>query len=490
MISADLVRGVVLVPVAIAGLDGSPAALRSSSWPRSCSRRRRATSTRRTAALLPDARRPTRTCSRRTGSCGRPRMRSRSAAGRSPAPAASCCRSARSSRSTRRRSSSRPCSCSGVRTTGRGRRAGRERPRISEGFAALRPLPVLAAAVVVLGLAVTLSSGTLDRRRAGAGRARRSISAPAASRSSRRHTRSGRSRAVPRWLAGPVRRKARASMLAWALYLPAYGLFAVAGSLPVALAAGCSCGVGQGSSWVLINSAAQEEVPDRLLGRVIGLVSLVHRGAHATGSAARLAALRVSRRRTDVFAAAAIAIPLTGLAGLACQRLEQPKLEHPRRVEAVDPEHRAGRGGGGAGRHQADELRADDRRARARGLLARSARRCRAAPPPPSPRRSCSPGRARRAAARGRARARPGSRRRSRGRPRRSRVRPRARLRRLTLNAISGRRAPTSTPPARRRRSRAGPKSASSSPASIRRCSSSGPPRRKNAGPRPGASSP
>ena len=69
----------------------------------------------------------------------------------------------------------------------------------------------------------------------------------------------------------PVRRKARASMLAWPLYLPAYGLFAVAGSLPVALAAGLICGVGQGSSWVLINSAAQEEIPDRYLGRVMGL---------------------------------------------------------------------------------------------------------------------------------------------------------------------------------------------------------------------------
>ena len=40
----------------------------------------------------------------------------------------------------------------------------------------------------------------------------------------------------------PVRRKARASMLAWLLYLPAYGLFAVAGSLGVALAAGLICG--------------------------------------------------------------------------------------------------------------------------------------------------------------------------------------------------------------------------------------------------------
>ena len=45
---------------------------------------------------------------------------------------------------------------------------------------------------------------------------------------------------------------------------------------------------------------------------------------------------------------------------------------------------------------------------------------------------------------------------------------------RLTLNAISGGRAPTITPPAAGSR-RSGPKSGASSPASIRRCSSSGP---------------
>ena len=105
-------------------------------------------------------------------------------------------------------------------------------------------------------------------------------------------------------------------MLAWTLYLPAYALFAFAGSLWVALAAGLVAGVGQGSSWVLINSAAQEEVPDGLLGRVTGLVSLVHRGAHATGLlfVSPLFALTAPGR---VFAAAAVAIPLVGLAGVA-----------------------------------------------------------------------------------------------------------------------------------------------------------------------------
>src|SRR6266540_1310864 len=49
---------------------------------------------------------------------------------------------------------------------------------------------------------------------------------------------------------------------------------------------------------------------------------------------------------------------------------------------------------------------------------------------------------------------------------------------RLTLNAIRGRRAPTMTPPAPSS-SRGGPKSGRTSPASMRRCSSAGPPCRK-----------
>ena len=203
----------------------------------------------------------------------------------------------------------------GVRTKGRVGGEDATRPRIAEGFAALRPLPVLASAVVVLGLAVTLSSGTwivgvpqLVRSTLGLGAGSFSLVAAAYAFGS-----ICAGAALTRF---PVRRKARASMLAWALYLPAYTLFAVAGSLPVALAAGLVCGVGQGSSWVLINSAAQEEVPDRFLGRVMGLISLVHRGAHATGLLL-VSPLFAFVAAPKVFAAAAVAIPLTGLAGLA-----------------------------------------------------------------------------------------------------------------------------------------------------------------------------
>ncbi|MEP6910477.1 MAG: MFS transporter [Actinomycetota bacterium] len=190
-----------------------------------------------------------------------------------------------------------------------------ERPKIRDGFSVLRPRPALAASVVVLGVAVTMSSGTWivgvpELVRTTLGRGAGSFSLVAASYALGSICAGA---ALARW---PIRRKARASMFAWALYLPAYALFAVAGSLGVALAGGFLAGVGQGSSWVLINSAAQEEVPDGLLGRVTGLVSLVHRGAHATGLLfiSPLFALTAPGR---VFAAAAVAIPLAGLAGVA-----------------------------------------------------------------------------------------------------------------------------------------------------------------------------
>jgi hypothetical protein len=113
----------------------------------------------------------------------------------------------------------------------------------------------------------------------------------------------------------PIRRKARASMIAWVMYLPGYGLVALATSLPVAVVGAFFAATGQSTSVVLLNSAAQEEVPDSLLGRVLGVISLTHRGAHATGLilVSPLFAFVAAR---SVFAAAAIAVPLVGLTAL------------------------------------------------------------------------------------------------------------------------------------------------------------------------------
>jgi hypothetical protein len=70
---------------------------------------------------------------------------------------------------------------------------------------------------------------------------------------------------------------------------------------------------------VLVNAAAQEDVPDRVLGRVMGLISLVHRGAHATGLLL-VGPLFAVLEPDAVFAAAAVALPIVGLGGVAVAR--------------------------------------------------------------------------------------------------------------------------------------------------------------------------
>ena len=189
-----------------------------------------------------------------------------------------------------------------------------EPPRIREGFAALRPLPVLAAAVIVLAVAETIASGTWI---GGVPELVRTLHHGAGGFSVVITTYAVGSLAVGAALARwPVRRKARASMLAWGAYLAGYGLMAFAPALWLVMVGALCCGTGQSSSVILINSAAQEEVPDAVLGRVSGLISLVHRGAHATGLlfVAPLFAVVAPR---SVFAGAALALPLVGLAGAA-----------------------------------------------------------------------------------------------------------------------------------------------------------------------------
>jgi hypothetical protein len=75
-------------------------------------------------------------------------------------------------------------------------------------------------------------------------------------------------------------------------------------------------GVGQSAAVVLAYSAAQEEVRDEVLGRVTGSISLVHRGAHATGLVF-VAPLFAVAETQAVFAVAAVLVPLIGLAGVA-----------------------------------------------------------------------------------------------------------------------------------------------------------------------------
>jgi MFS family permease len=194
-------------------------------------------------------------------------------------------------------------------------RAAEEAPRLREGFAALRPRPALAVGVAVLGVAVTISAGTWIG------------GVPTLVRDSLHHGAGGFSIVLVGYALGaivsglvlarvPVRRKALASQLTWLCYLPGYGLLALAGSLWVAVAGAFAAALGQSSAVVLLNSAAQEEVPDSLLGRVLGFISLTHRGAHASG-VLLVAPLFAFVAPRAVFAAAALALRLVGLAGAA-----------------------------------------------------------------------------------------------------------------------------------------------------------------------------
>jgi hypothetical protein len=193
-----------------------------------------------------------------------------------------------------------------------------ERPRIREGLAALRPRPALATAVVTMGVGVTISSGTWivgvpQLVRSTLGRGAGSFSLIAAGYAV------GAITAAALLARFHVRRKAWSSCASWLAYLPGYGLFAVSRALPPAILGGACDGFGQSSALVLVNSAAQEEIPDRVLGRVSGLIALVHRGAHALGLALVAPIFLVATPR-QVFAGAAVAIPLVGIAGALTAR--------------------------------------------------------------------------------------------------------------------------------------------------------------------------
>jgi len=196
---------------------------------------------------------------------------------------------------------------------GRGRAAHDEASRLHEGIAALRPRRTLTAAVVTSAVAMTITTGcwiagvpTLIEHALHEGAGGFSIVMIGFAVGSI---------AVGAWLSRVrLRHKARASMLAWVVDLPAYLLLAVAGSVPVAFAAAVGTGAAESASYVLLNSAAQEEIPDAVLGRVLGVISFVHRGSHATGLllVAPLFAIAAAR---PLFGVAAAAVAVTGLGG-------------------------------------------------------------------------------------------------------------------------------------------------------------------------------
>ena len=73
---------------------------------------------------------------------------------------------------------------------------------------------------------------------------------------------------------------------------------------------------------MLLNTAAQEEIPDAVLGRALGVISFVHRGAHATGLLSSLRIFAIAAAR-PIFGTAAVR-PIVGLAGAAVARAASP----------------------------------------------------------------------------------------------------------------------------------------------------------------------
>jgi len=198
-----------------------------------------------------------------------------------------------------------------------------EPPRIREAFAALRPIPTLATAVIVLGVAITISSGTWI------------AGVPELVRDVFHHGAGGFSIVMTGYAIGsvtvgailtryPVEDKARTSMMAWILYLPAYGLFALSHTFSLAVAGAFVAGIAEGAARILLTSAAQEQIPNDVLGRVMGVISLVHRGAHATGLLLISPLFAVFAPRA-IFAGAALAIPAVGIIGAALAHLGQKR---------------------------------------------------------------------------------------------------------------------------------------------------------------------
>ena len=83
-------------------------------------------------------------------------------------------------------------------------------------------------------------------------------------------------------------------------------------------------GIAEGAARILLTSAAQEQIPNDVLGRVMGVISLVHRGAHATGLLLISPLFAVFAPRA-IFAGAALAIPAVGTIGATLAYLGQKR---------------------------------------------------------------------------------------------------------------------------------------------------------------------
>src|SRR5207248_4087537 len=129
---------------------------------------------------------------------------------------------------------------------GGARAAAETSPRLRQGIAALRPRRALSLAVVIFAVAMTITTGSWI------------AGVPTFVRNTLHRGPGGFSVVMIGFALGAivvggvlarvrVRAKGRASMLAWLMYLPAYGLIALTGSLPLLVGAVVGAGAARRS---------------------------------------------------------------------------------------------------------------------------------------------------------------------------------------------------------------------------------------------------
>lgn len=158
----------------------------------------------------------------------------------------------------------------------------RAHSQLRVGFTGLRERTGLSTAVAMLGIGMTFMTGVwtigiaeLAHSTLGRGPAGLALILGA--------TAVGTITATTLLARRPVRRKVFGSCLAWTLHLPGYVLLGVADSLPPALLGTFLVGAGTASAVVLVTTATQESLSDDKLGRALGVVFLGHAGTKPIG---------------------------------------------------------------------------------------------------------------------------------------------------------------------------------------------------------------
>lgn len=158
----------------------------------------------------------------------------------------------------------------------------RPRRRLRLGFEELRERTGLPAAVAMLGAGMTVMTGVwtvgvAELAHSTLGRGATGLALVLAA------TALGTITATSLLSWKPVRRKVLASCLAWTPALPGYVLLGMADSLPPALVGTFFVGFASASAFVLVTAATQESLPEERLGRALGVVFLGHAGTKPLG---------------------------------------------------------------------------------------------------------------------------------------------------------------------------------------------------------------